>query len=249
MHTAILRYCDGQLSRAPLADVRPQRVVDLGCGTGSWYAFKAIEAATQFPDAQVFAVDRSRLPEREIPGNITFLQLDLTEEPNLEKASFDVVHARMVMIHLPDVADAVKRAAELVKPGGILLLEDLDANSVAHTAGPAARRIALETMKNHTTHGMNYEAGRKLAGLMTATGYFPHVHVHKAGMPFSGTGSDEATNELGRAFKEAWIKVSKSLGLEGVTDAMLREQSEELGSRECTAVLDMYFCWAQRAFA
>ncbi|KAJ6480486.1 S-adenosyl-L-methionine-dependent methyltransferase [Mycena vitilis] len=243
LHTAIIRYFDGQLSRAPLTDLRPQRIVDLGCGTGSW----SIDAATQFPDAQIFAVDRSPLPERKIPVNVQFVQMDLTKDLGLQKASFDVVHARLVMIHLPDVANAVKRAAELVKPGGILLLEEPDGNSVAQTGGPASRCVALEMIKIHNSHGADFEVGRKLAELVTATGYFPHVHVHRAAMPFSGTGSDEATNTLGLAFKKAWMKVSESLSTQGITEAMLREQNEELEDKECTAVFDMYFCWAQRA--
>ncbi|KAJ7657271.1 S-adenosyl-L-methionine-dependent methyltransferase [Mycena polygramma] len=250
LHTAIIRYFDGQLSRAPLADLRPQKIVDLGCGTGSWYGIKrpmSIDAATQFPDGQIFAVDRSPLPERKIPGNITFVQMDLTKELDLEKASFDIVHARLVMIHLPDVANAVRRAAELVKPGGILLLEEPDGNSAAQTGGPAARRVALEMIKIHNSHGADFEVGRKLAELVTATGYFPHVHVHKAAMPFSGTGSDDATNALGLAFKKAWIKVSETLSTQGITETMLIEQNEELAGKECTAVFDMCFCWAQRA--
>ncbi|KAF7374725.1 Methyltransferase str3 [Mycena sanguinolenta] len=37
-----------------------RKIIELGCGSGAW----AIQAAKQFPDAQVVAVDQSPLPDR-----------------------------------------------------------------------------------------------------------------------------------------------------------------------------------------
>ena len=79
--------------------------------------FRAIQAALEFPDAEVIAADIQKLPEgryvivasfsicaerccRPLPTNIRYLQMDLRQPFPLEHASFDVVHARFVLMHV-----------------------------------------------------------------------------------------------------------------------------------------------------
>ena len=54
-------------------------------------------------------------------------------------ASFDLVHARFLLHHIYDHEDlAVQRMVELLKPGGWLVIEDLDAAAMA-VADPRKR--------------------------------------------------------------------------------------------------------------
>ncbi|KAJ7244835.1 S-adenosyl-L-methionine-dependent methyltransferase [Mycena rebaudengoi] len=76
--------------------MNPRRIIDLGCGSGAW----AIQAALQFPDAQVIGLDMSPHPDRQLPRNMSFQLGDLTKELNLEPNSFDIVHASLVMCHV-----------------------------------------------------------------------------------------------------------------------------------------------------
>ncbi|KAF7345642.1 S-adenosyl-L-methionine-dependent methyltransferase [Mycena venus] len=231
MHAAFTCYFGGKLSQAQITDVHPRKILDLGCGSGAW----AIQAAVQFPEAQVIAVDISALPKRQIPENLRFQLGDITnlQSSDFEEESFDIVHSRLVMTHVPNGEEAVKRAAQLVKPGGLLLMEDLDLGSLVSTGGPAVRRLALRIIEIWESRSVDAELGRKLAGIMASVESFPQVHVHKIAMPFAGTGSDEATNELGLAVKKSWIQASEGLGgrlsTQGITEVMEKEQSEELG--------------------
>ncbi|KAJ7793565.1 S-adenosyl-L-methionine-dependent methyltransferase [Mycena olivaceomarginata] len=237
MHAAFTHYFGGELGPSPIADVRPRKILDLGCGSGAW----AIQAAIQFPEAQVVAVDISPLPKRQIPGNMTFAQLDLSKDWDLENQSFDVVHSRLVISHVPNGEHVVRRSAQLVKPGGLL----------ARTGGPAAALLAAKVIQIWGLRSADLEIASKFAGIMTSLGYFPRVHAHKITLPLSGTGSDEAVNALGLAIRKSWTGLSESLGSRfvdaGLTEAMIREQSEELYSADCRATMDVYSCWAVRS--
>ncbi|KAJ7893540.1 S-adenosyl-L-methionine-dependent methyltransferase [Mycena leptocephala] len=247
MHAAVTRYFDGELSPAPIAEMRPRRILDLGCGSGAW----AIQAAMQFSDAQVFAVDISPIPDRPIPGNMCFELADLTKDLEFDKEMFDIVHSRLVMSHISNGENTVKRAAQLVRPGGLLLMEDLDIGSLVRTGGCGVHQMVSKMLKVISSNAADGELGRKFEGIVTATGYFPQVHVHKIAIPLSGNGLHETENELGVAFRKSWMQVSEDFGrrcvAHGFTETMIKEQQVELDDRECRAELDFYFCWARRS--
>ncbi|KAF7366962.1 Methyltransferase str3 [Mycena sanguinolenta] len=114
MHNTIARYFGNKLGPAPLDGLHPRKIIELGCGSGAW----AIQAAKQFPDAQVVAVDQSPLPDRIIPSNMSFQLANLAQRLEFQDETFDIVHARMVMMHVADGSNALLRASRLVKPGG-----------------------------------------------------------------------------------------------------------------------------------
>ena len=100
-------------------------VLDGGCGTGQLAAFLAIASARR----RVFAADRSRAAlsaadrfrTQEHIGNLTLLRADLFELPFAQR-SFEVVVSRGVVHHTPDPPTAIRRLADLVAPGGHLVL-------------------------------------------------------------------------------------------------------------------------------
>jgi SAM-dependent methyltransferase len=57
---------------------------------------------------------------------------------DLEEGAFDLIHARMVLQHVPDRDQALKRMAAALAPGGVLVEEDLDCGSLAAVPGPCA---------------------------------------------------------------------------------------------------------------
>jgi SAM-dependent methyltransferase len=101
---------------------------------------------------------------------------------------FDLVHARLVLVHVPGRDEALRRMVESLKPGGYLLLEDFDTVLVTRTAleelTPAhelankIRRAFRELLKQR---GVDLEYGRKLPRLLREAGlaevradaYFP----------------------------------------------------------------------------
>ncbi|MER6308813.1 class I SAM-dependent methyltransferase [Streptomyces sp. NPDC001657] len=98
----------------------PAEVLDLGCGTGSL----SLLAAEQ--GHRVLGVDRSpRMIERartKLAGReATFLVGDAAEPPVGERR-FDVVLVRHLLWALPDPTAALRRWADLLVPGGRLVL-------------------------------------------------------------------------------------------------------------------------------
>ncbi|KAJ7633137.1 S-adenosyl-L-methionine-dependent methyltransferase [Roridomyces roridus] len=250
-HNTFREYFDGGLCAFPLKNERPQRILELGCGSGAW----AIQAAADFPEAQVVAVDISPLPAHRVPPhNMTFQFVDLREELPFERESFDIVHARMVMINVPNAKDVIHKAARLVKPGGLLLLDDMDHKSTSDTGGPAVRRCIDKMMELWRMFGSDLEMGRKLQGILAETGWFSEIQVEKIAIPLGGCAHDERLNKLGlrrnvlmQGFvRAAGVRLAGEGLREGLTEEMIQGFVEELDRVGSTVVSDFYFCAARR---
>ncbi|KAF7374735.1 S-adenosyl-L-methionine-dependent methyltransferase [Mycena sanguinolenta] len=246
VHTTIARYFGNELGPAPLNGLRPSKVLELGCGTGTW----AIQAAKQFPGAQVVAVDQFPLPDRNLPPNMTFHQADL-QKLEFEDGTFDIVHARLVMVHVADGPGTLLRTSRLVKPGGLLLIEDLDAISVTKAGGPATRRFVHKYQEIQDGRGVDIELARKIEAIITSFPDFSDIQVKKISIPFAANTSDEALNQLGLVMKRAHTQIygaiQHHLHDQGLTRELLHELEEEQQRDDNECVLDMYCCWARRS--
>ncbi|MFF4219409.1 methyltransferase domain-containing protein [Streptomyces nondiastaticus] len=77
------------------------------------------------PTGAVIATDIDVSWTRDIAGGvIEVLRHDVAAEP--PPGEFDLVHARLVLIHVTDRAEALRRMVQALRPGGRLLLEDAD---------------------------------------------------------------------------------------------------------------------------
>lgn len=63
-------------------------------------------------------------------GNLEVRRHDILEDA-LPDAEFDLIHARLVLIHLPERRQALSRMVRALKPGGWLLLDEFDCRSVS----------------------------------------------------------------------------------------------------------------------
>jgi 2-polyprenyl-3-methyl-5-hydroxy-6-metoxy-1,4-benzoquinol methylase len=104
----------------------PGRVLDVGCAAG-YYLTVAREGGWEVagvePSQPIAALARERLPGAEIHVG------DVMNAP-FPAASFDLVTLWDVVEHTPDPVAFVQAAAALVKPGGILLLETQNVDSL-----------------------------------------------------------------------------------------------------------------------
>ncbi|MEV7676392.1 class I SAM-dependent methyltransferase [Streptomyces sp. NPDC088752] len=96
------------------------RCLDVGAGTGTVARRLLDEAGV----AGVLAVDRDLrfLAERPTAG-LDLLEADVTA-PDFAPGRFHLVHARFVLMHLPEHERLVTALAELLEPGGVLVLGD-----------------------------------------------------------------------------------------------------------------------------
>lgn len=113
---------------------------------------------------------------------------DVTADPPPKPGTFDLVHARLVLVHLPDRARALATMVAALRPGGRLLIEDADTAlqplACLDDSGPAqqrANRLRNAVRELLTRRGADLRYGRTLpralreAGLadVAASGSFP----------------------------------------------------------------------------
>ncbi|MGH3797434.1 MAG: class I SAM-dependent methyltransferase [Pseudonocardiaceae bacterium] len=114
---------------AELAGGRPvRRVLDVGSGPG----VTSCVLAAAFPDAEIQAVDGSasllervsaRAARLGLGDRLTVVQRELPAGLD-ELAPADLVWASRVVHHLGDQAEAVRRIAALLRPGGVLAIAE-----------------------------------------------------------------------------------------------------------------------------
>ncbi|MFG2902261.1 class I SAM-dependent methyltransferase [Streptomyces zaomyceticus] len=141
-----LAYDDITMARLRALGAGPGwRCLDVGAGTGTVSRRLLEEAGV----TGVLAVDRDVrfLLERPVTG-LDVLEADITD-PDFAPGRFRLVHARFVLMHLPGRERLITRLAELVEPGGVLVLSDavdltsgLTADATAGTASGSAAGTA-----------------------------------------------------------------------------------------------------------
>ncbi|MEV5143193.1 methyltransferase [Streptomyces sp. NPDC052727] len=140
------------------------------------------------PAGQVVAtdIDTSRLTGAARPPVEIRVHDVGAEEPPGE--GFDLVHARLVLVHVPDRERALRSMIKALRPGGRLLIEDADPALQPLTCpdeyGPEQRlanRLRQGFRKLLADHGADLSYGRKLPRLLREAGlhgvqadaYFP----------------------------------------------------------------------------
>jgi hypothetical protein len=104
-------------------DASPRRVADLGCGPGR----TTERLLGRFPAAVVVGLDTSERflasARAHTPG-ATFVAVDVTGP--LPGAPYDLIYARFLLAHLPDVRAAIAAWFDGLAPGGTLVLEETE---------------------------------------------------------------------------------------------------------------------------
>jgi SAM-dependent methyltransferase len=97
-----------------------------GPGVASWLS------AQVGPSGRVLVTDidttwlaADAWPGGRVPPEVAVVRHDVTVDP-LPAGPFDLVHVRLVLVHLPDRADVAAALAGLLAPGGWLVVEDAD---------------------------------------------------------------------------------------------------------------------------
>ncbi|MDT0448156.1 class I SAM-dependent methyltransferase [Streptomyces hesseae] len=168
------------------------RVLEVGAGGGSVARWLAGRVA---PTGSVLATDVTPLHLAPAPG-LRVLTHDITSDP-LPENEFDVIHARLVLLHLPGRLDVLRRLVAALRPGGRLQLDEFDETTYGPLipvgeSGDAARaaygayldaKIALlESAGAGLTWGRDAATAMHGAGL-TDVDAEPEVQRWRAGSP------------------------------------------------------------------
>jgi ubiquinone/menaquinone biosynthesis C-methylase UbiE len=93
---------------------------------------------------------------------------------NLPEATFDLIHTRLVLMHVPAREIALSRMISGLKPGGWLVMEEYDSCSMLPDPEVSPDEVFLPThaamMRLLEERGVNRRYGRLLAGLLRRRG-------------------------------------------------------------------------------
>ena len=157
-------------------DIQPGwRAVDIGCGpigilnllsprVGTRGSVIGLEREQRFVE-----MARAEISKRGL-GNVTIVQADGLNT-GLEKSSFDLVHERLVMINVSARESFLSEMLSLVRPGGIVALEDVD--NVSWLCQPSHPSWDILLSAFHTVFhagGGDGFTGRRLPVLLHAAG-------------------------------------------------------------------------------
>lgn len=97
---------------------RPQRILDIGCGTGVF-----LEACSEiFPEAELYGYDLDGRAGARLSGLAGFRRL-FTGGLSRISGQFSLVALIHSLEHLPDPLEGLARVAKLIEPGGRLLIQ------------------------------------------------------------------------------------------------------------------------------
>src|SRR5215470_2652925 len=123
---------------------------------------------------QVIATDMdTRFLEANKLENLRVWRHDITCDP-LPNRAFDLVHTRMLLIHLPERDQVLKRLVAALKPGGWLVAEEFDGLSLPADPAISPGEVVLKTYQGmqrlNKDRGVDGRYGRLLFGRFRALG-------------------------------------------------------------------------------
>jgi ubiquinone/menaquinone biosynthesis C-methylase UbiE len=156
--------------------LRPgQSAIDLGCGPSGIIELLCDRVG---PDGSVVGVDRdpalvalarALVHERGLT-NVEIMEAD-ARRTGLPVSSFDLVHARTLLINVPDPDSVVAEMARLVKPGGwVVGMEPDGAGRVYHPPNPVMDRLHEIFTAIYRQDGADPFIGRRLPELFREAG-------------------------------------------------------------------------------
>ena len=143
------------------------RVIDVGCGAmgwlrvfSRWVGLNGRVIGTDIQDSMLEAARAFVTQER--LDNVEVIKDDLFAS-GLPRASFDVVHARFQLAPLGRFDEQLGAFRNLVKPSGLVVLEEPDMSSWRFNPNaPAAQRLISLIEKAFLDAGGDFNSGRRL---------------------------------------------------------------------------------------
>jgi ubiquinone/menaquinone biosynthesis C-methylase UbiE len=141
--------------------------LDVGAGAGSVAQWLAGRVGV---NGSVLAIDLdTALLEPLASRTLSVRRQDIRRE-ELPK-SLDLVHARLVLEHIPEYEDALQRMVDALCPGGWLLLTDVDFRSIRLSEpDPAFDRVASAFVESTQAVGCNTQLGPELPSMCEKAG-------------------------------------------------------------------------------
>lgn len=143
------------------------RCLEVGAGAGSVARMLCERVG---PDGHVLAVDLepALLADLSAP-NLEVRKVNVVTD-DLPEATFDLIHTRAVMLHIAQRDDVLPKLVQALRPGGVLLLEELDLTPVLEGPDNVFRRGVEAMYRPVRQAGMDLSWAGTLSAWLNAGG-------------------------------------------------------------------------------
>jgi ubiquinone/menaquinone biosynthesis C-methylase UbiE len=142
------------------------RVADFDCGVG---LVTRMLAEIVGPSGHVTGIDVSQQQldqarawcTRGGLGHTSFVQADASNT-GLPRDSYDLVYSRFLLLHLPDPMACLREMRQVLRPGGVLVVEDGDLASATSVRATALDAFSTLFGRFGATRGLDYSLSTNL---------------------------------------------------------------------------------------
>lgn len=110
--------------REMLSGTKPERVLELGCGTGKnteWLAGQAEEITAVDLSPEMLARARQKVRG----DNVKFVQANILEPWHFATQAYHLVSFSLVLEHIEDLNAIIRKVSKVLRPGGLLYIGEL----------------------------------------------------------------------------------------------------------------------------
>ncbi|TGO73238.1 hypothetical protein BELL_0379g00180 [Botrytis elliptica] len=209
LHHVFNLVLDGKLYLAPIEN--PQRVLDVGTGTGIW----AIDFADQYPSSHVVGCDLSPIQPGWIPPNLEF-EIDDVEDTWRYSQKFDFIHIRSLGGSVASWPHLLDQARDNLNDGGFIELVDFEYHGYSDDGtgelAPSFQKWQAGLDEASRLFGRDLNVAMKFKDWLEEAGFEAVVERHWR-VPMAPWARDRRNKEIGLYMQQNMLDATVAYGM------------------------------------
>ncbi|KAG4026103.1 hypothetical protein MFRU_045g00480 [Monilinia fructicola] len=209
LHHVFNLVLEGKLYLAPIEN--PQRVLDVGTGTGIW----AIDFADQYPSSHVVGCDLSPIQPGWIPPNLEF-EVDDVEDTWRYSQKFDFIHIRSLGGSIASWPHLLDQAFNNLNEGGYIELVDFEYHGYSDDGtgdlAPSFQKWQAGLDEASKLFGRELNVAMKFKDWLNEAGFEAVVERHWR-LPMAPWARDRRNKEIGLYMQQNMLDATVAYGM------------------------------------